>query len=413
MKDRVHCSEKKIDWNRRLHKQLTLDDLRVRSMQNKIQRMISSQNLEASQAQIPMTSGINLQTLNYIVTVGLGSQKMTVVVDTASDLTWVQCEPCLSCYNQQEPLFRPSTSPSYQPIPCNSTTCQSLLPTDDPEGCGTSSSCDYTVTYGDGSYTFGELGVENLNLGDISVRNFVFGCGRNNKGLFGTTSGVLGLGRSNLSLISQAGDTFGGVFSYCLPATKAGASGSLTLGNEFSVFKNVTPIAYTKMVHNPQLPQYYMLNLTGTQVGGVALQAPSFGTGGVGVLIDSGTVITRLPPSIYNALKAEFLNQFSGFPSAPGVSLFDTCFDVTGIQQVNVPTIRMYFEGNAELHVDVAGVLVIIEEDASSSACLAIASLADESGIGIIGNFQQKNQRVIYDTKQSLVGFAKEPCSFT
>lgn len=409
MKDRGHCSEKKIDWNRRLQKQLILDDLHVRSMQNKIRKMVSSHIVEASETQIPLTSGINLQTLNYIVTIGLGSQNMTVIVDTGSDLTWVQCQPCMSCYNQQGPVFKPSTSSSYQSILCNSSTCQSLA-TGNTGACESNpSTCNYVVNYGDGSYTNGELGLEHLYFGGISVSKFVFGCGKNNKGLFGGASGLMGLGRSYLSLISQTNATFGGVFSYCLPTTEAGASGSLVIGNESSVFKNVTPIAYTRMVPNPQLSNFYILNLTGIHVGGVALQAPSFGNGGI--LIDSGTVITRLAPSVYMALKAEFLNQFSSFPSAPGFSILDTCFNLTGYEDVSIPTIRMYFEDNAELNVDVTGIFYIVKEDASQ-VCLALASLSDEYDIGIVGNYQQRNQRVIYDTKQSKVGFAGEPCSF-
>lgn len=412
MKDRGYCSEKKIDWNRWLQKQLILDELRVRSMQNRIRKIVSSKNVEASQTQIPLASGIDLQTLNYIVTMGLSSQNMTVIIDTGSDLTWVQCEPCMSCYNQQGPVFKPSNSSSYQSVPCNSSTCQSLLSaTGNTGACGSTnpSTCNYVVNYGDGSYTNGELGVEHLSFGGVSVSNFVFGCGRNNKGLFGGVSGLMGLGRSYLSLISQTNATFGGVFSYCLPTTEAGASGSLVMGNESSVFNNVTPISYTRMLPNPQLSNFYILNLTGTDVGGVALQAESFGNNGI--LIDSGTVITRLPSSVYKALKAEFLKQFSGFPSAPGFSILDTCFNLTGYEEVNIPTISLHFEDNAELKVDESGIFYMVKDDASQ-VCLALASLSDEYDTAIIGNYQQRNQRVIYDTKQSKVGFAGEPCSF-
>ncbi|XP_054779726.1 aspartyl protease family protein At5g10770 [Prosopis cineraria] len=412
MKDGVRCSTRKLDWNRRLQKQLVFDNLRVRWMQNRIRKSVSGHIEDVSETQVPLTSGIVLQTLNYIVTMGLGKQNMTVIVDTGSDLTWVQCEPCKSCYDQQGPLLKPSTSPSYQSVLCNSTTCQSLLPaTGNSETCEKNiPTCNYMVNYGDGSYSNGELGMEHLSFGGISINNFVFGCGKNNKGLFGGTSGLMGLGRSKLSVISQTDPIFGGVFSYCLPTTEDGASGSLVMGNESSVFKNVTPIAYTGMVPNPQLSTFYFLNLTGINVGGVALQAPSFGSRGV--IIDSGTVITRLAPSVYKALKAEFSKQFSGFPSAPGFSILDTCYNLTGYQEVNIPTIRMYFEDNAELNVDVTGILYMVKEDASQ-VCLALASLSDEYETGIIGNYQQKNQRIVYDIKHSKVGFGGEPCSFT
>lgn len=412
MKDRGYCTKKKINWNMKLKKELMLDNLRVRSMLNRIRIKLSSHSLEQpSQIQIPLSSGINLQTLNYIVTVGLGSQNMTVIIDTGSDLTWVQCDPCMSCYNQQGPVFNPSNSISYKSILCNSSTCQSLqLTTGNTGSCEFNpSSCNYVVNYGDGSYTDGELGVEHLTFGNISMSDFVFGCGRNNKGLFGGVSGLMGLGRSNLSLISQTITSFGGVFSYCLPTTENGASGSLVIGNDSSVFKNLTPIAYTSMVSNPQLSNFYIMNLTSIDVGGVALESTSVGNGGV--LIDSGTVITRLAPSVYNALKAEFLKQFSGFPSAPGLSILDTCFNLTGNEEVSIPTISMHFEDNVELNVDAAGILYMTKD--ASQVCLAFASLSDENDMAIIGNYQQRNQRVIYDTKQNKIGFAREECSFT
>lgn len=219
------------------------------------------------------------------------------------------------------------------------------------------------IRYGDGSYTSSQLGCDRLVFGATSLNKFVFGCGWNNKGLFGGASGLMGLGRSNLSLVSQTYDMFGGSFSYCLPSTETNSLGSLILGGDFSIYNNSTPISYTKMVQNPQLPTFYFLNLTGITIGGVELQATGFSKGGM--MIDSGTVITWLPPSIYRALKTEFLKQFSGFLQASGFSILDTCFDLSGYQEVDIPTIRMRFEGNAELIVDLTGIFYFIKTDAS------------------------------------------------
>ena len=174
----------------------------------------------------------------------------------------------------------------------------------------------------------------------------------------------MGLGRSELSLISQTDSLFDRVFSYCLPSrTQPSASGSLVMGFDPSAYKNSTPISFTKMVQNPQLPTFYFLNLTGISVGGVALKASSLGTGGV--LIDSGTVITRLAPSVYKVVKEEFMKQFSGFPSAPGFSKLDTCFNLSGYDQVNLPIVKMQFDGAVELSIDVTGVLYMVKTDAS------------------------------------------------
>ncbi|KAE8699314.1 hypothetical protein F3Y22_tig00110580pilonHSYRG00064 [Hibiscus syriacus] len=196
-------------------------------MQARIKILASAKEQDVSDARIPLTSGVELGILNYIVTVEIGGRKMTVIVDTGSDLTWVQCQPCRSCYDQKEPLFNPSASPSYRTVSCNLSECQSLAFAIGNTGtCGENPlTCNYVISYGDGSYTNGDLAHDHLNLGKTPVENFVFGCGRNNKGLFGGASGLLGLGRSTLSLVSQTSAIFGGFFSYCLPSTETGASG--------------------------------------------------------------------------------------------------------------------------------------------------------------------------------------------
>lgn len=58
------------------------------------------------------------------------------------------------------------------------------------------------------------------------------------------------------------------------------------------------------------------------------------------------------------------------------------------------------------------GILYFVKKD-GSQVCLAMASLSYEDQVGIIGNYQQKNQRVVYDTVGSRLGFAKEPCSYS
>ncbi|KAL0380329.1 UNVERIFIED_CONTAM: Aspartyl protease family protein [Sesamum angustifolium] len=332
----------------------------IKSIQSQFKNVVSTQ----VETQIPISSGVRLQTLNYIVTVALGGRNLTMIVDTGSDLAWVQCQPCKLCYSQPEPLFNPLISPSYQSLQCNSQACHTLqFATGNSGSCGNNApTCNYVVTYGDGSYSHGELGSDHLVLGTTPVENFVFGCGRNNKGLFGAASGLMGLGRSDLSLISQTSNVFG----------------------EFS--------------HTACLILMLQLLLS------------KFWDGGI--LIDSGTVVTRLPPSIYTAIKTEFLKQFSGYPPAPSFSILDTCFNLSAYAEVNIPTLKLWFEGDGQMSVDVSGMFYFVKRDASQ-VCLALASLAYEDEIGIIGNYQQRNTRVIYDTQQMKVGFAREMCSFS
>lgn len=388
------------------HEKLLLsDEARVSSLQSQFKPLGSSPNQQQSEARIPLASGVALQTLNYIVTIKMGAEDMSVIVDTGSDLTWVQCKPCTYCYAQHNPLYDPSTSATYTPIPCNSTSCASLTS----GNCGLDrNACNYGLRYGDGSYTRGVLAREQIGLGDATVDGFIFGCGRSNRGLFGRASGLVGLGRGQLSLAWQTKAQFGGVFSYCLPSRVYNSSGNLILGNDPSNYKNATSIAYTGMVQGPRPLPFYFLNLTSVRIGGVELGISK----GVRVLIDSGTVITRLVPSMYNAVRDEFVKQFSGYPTAIAFSILDTCFDLSKYDQVRVPKLGFGFEGGVDMNVDVTGTLYIVKKDASQ-VCLAMTSLASEEGVGIIGNYQQKNQRIVYDNEGARVGFGEEKCSYS
>ncbi|XP_048530356.1 aspartyl protease family protein At5g10770-like isoform X1 [Triticum urartu] len=398
---------------------LASDAARVSSLQRRIGSygLIRSSDAASKLAQVPVTSGARLRTLNYVATVGIGGGEATVIVDTASELTWVQCKPCDACHDQQEPLFDPSASPSYAAVPCNSSSCDALRVATGMSGgqaCDQPAACSYALSYRDGSYSRGVLAHDRLSLAGEDIEGFVFGCGTSNQGPFGGTSGLMGLGRSPLSLISQTTEQFGGVFSYCLPPKESGSSGSLVLGDDASAYRNSTPIVYTAMVTDPLQGPFYMVNLTGISVGGEEVQSPGFSAGGGGggrAIVDSGTIITSLVPSVYAAVRGEFVRQLAEYPRAPAFSILDTCFDLTGLREVQVPSLRLAFDGGAEVEVDSKGVLYVVAGDASQ-VCLALAALGSEDDTPIIGNYQQKNLRVVFDTAASQIGFAQETCDY-
>ncbi|KAL6909695.1 hypothetical protein ACP4OV_001354 [Aristida adscensionis] len=66
---------------------------------------------------IPDRAGADLETLEFVVTVGFGTpaRPSTLIFDTGSDVSWIQCAPCAAgkCYPQHDPLFDPSKSSSY------------------------------------------------------------------------------------------------------------------------------------------------------------------------------------------------------------------------------------------------------------------------------------------------------------
>uniref|UniRef100_A0A0A8YEV6 Peptidase A1 domain-containing protein n=1 Tax=Arundo donax TaxID=35708 RepID=A0A0A8YEV6_ARUDO len=362
----------------------------------------ASLSSSAASANLPASSGRALGTGNYVVTVGLGTPagRYTVVFDTGSDTTWVQCQPCVvTCYRQKEPLFTPAKSSTYANISCASSYCSDLYTS----GCN-AGNCLYAVQYGDGSYTVGFYAQDTLTLAYDAIKEFRFGCGERNRGLFGRTAGLMGLGRGKTSLTVQAYDKFGGVFAYCLPAT--------TSGTGFLDFGPGAPAANARLT--PMLtdkgPTFYYVGMTGLKVGGHLLSIPESVFSTAGTLVDSGTVITRLPPSAYAPLRSAFAKAMKGlgYKKAPAFSILDTCYDLTGAQgSVALPPVSLVFQGGACLDVDASGILYVAN---ASQACLAFAPNDNDTDVAIVGNTQQKTYGVLYDLGKKVVGFAPGAC---
>ncbi|KAI4981609.1 hypothetical protein ZWY2020_022101 [Hordeum vulgare] len=264
-----------------------------------------------------------------------------MVVDTGSDVSWVRCNS-----KSGLALFDPSNSTTYTSFSCDSAACTQL----GVEGNGCSNSqCQYMVQYADGSNTTGIYGSDTLALGSMTVKDFQFGCSRVEEGFGDWTDGLMGLGGNAQSLVSQTEETYGKAFSYCLPVS-FGSSGFLTLGAQTST----SEFATTGMFRSKQSPTYYAVLLQGIRVGGSQLSVPSsiFSAGSV---MDSGTIITRLPPTAYDALKTAFKEGMKQYPQAPPTSILDTCFDFSGQDNVTIPTVALVFDGGAVVDLDTTG----------------------------------------------------------
>lgn len=355
----------------------------------------------AAAATVPANWGFDIGTLNYVVTVSLGTPGVaqTLEVDTGSDLSWVQCKPCAApaCYNQKDPLFDPAQSTSYAAVPCGASVC---------EGLGIYSSscsagqCGYVVSYGDGSNTTGVYSSDTLTLSPSDVvRGFFFGCGRAQSGLLNSVDGLLGLGREETSLVEQTAGTYGGVFSYCLP-TKPSTTGYLTLGGPSG---NAAPPGFstTRLLPSSNAPTFYVVMLTGISVGGQQLNVPASVFSG-GTVVDTGTVITRLPPTAYAALRSAFRSGMAAYryPSAPATGILDTCYNFAGYGAVTLPNVALTFSSGATVTLGADGIL--------SFGCLAFAPSGSDGGMAILGNVQQRSFEVRIDGNS--VGFKPGSC---
>ncbi|KAK1308925.1 Protein ASPARTIC PROTEASE IN GUARD CELL 2 [Acorus calamus] len=356
----------------------------------------SSSDSESEMANIPATTppmGID----RYVVTVGYGTPVLnfTVVFDTGSSRCWIQCQPCTSCYSQIDPIFDPSASSSYANIACGATQC-----TQSSDTVCSASNCMYYDKNGtnsaDGSTTNGNLATETLTLtSDDVFPDFAFGC-REDEGHIGGFAGLLGLGREYGSLVQQTSATFGGVFSYCLPSSSS-SNGFLTFGSDDDSTTS------TPLLSQP-MQDLYNVGLSGISVNGQNLGIPPSVFSTAGTVVDSGTTITQLPQGAYDALRSAFQAGMSQYPTAPGNSMFDTCYDLSNYHTVTVPTVTLHFDGGADLEVDHSGTLFT----ESGVSCLAFAAA---TGVGIIGNTQQKTVEVAYDLGAERLSFRPGACT--
>ncbi|XP_030454445.2 aspartyl protease AED3 [Syzygium oleosum] len=342
---------------------------------------------------------------NYVVQVKIGtpSQLMYMVLDTSNDEAWVPCSGCAGC---SATTFSPNTSSTYGSLDCSVPQCTQVRGFQCPTvGSG---GCFFNQSYGGDSSFSATLVKDSLTLGKDVVPNYAFGCIGAVSGGSIPPQGLLGLGRGPLSLLSQTGSLYSGVFSYCLPSFKSYYfSGSLKLGP----VGQPKSIRTTPLLRNPHRPSLYYVNLTGISVGRVLVPVdPKFlafdPDTGAGTIMDSGTVITRFVEPLYNATRDEFRKQVQGPFSSLGA--FDTCF--TASSGATAPVITFHFP-DLDLKLPLENSL--IHSSSGSLACLAMAAAPNNvnSVLNVIANLQQQNLRIMYDVTNSRMGIARELCN--
>lgn len=399
------------DYNSLTLARLERDSVRVKSLQTRLDLAITGitqsdlnpvyTELGAEELEVPVISGTSQGSGEYFSRLGIGHppSQVYMVLDTGSDVNWIQCAPCADCYQQADPIFDPALSSSYSPLTCDTQQCKSL----DVFQCR-NDTCLYEVSYGDGSYTVGDFVTETITFGrSASVNDVAIGCGHSNEGLFVGAAGLIGLGGGPLSFPSQINASS---FSYCLVDRDSDAASTLE-------FESGTPpnTVTAPLLRNSKLSTYYYLDLTGLSVAGelMSISPSTFQldkNGEGGVIIDSGTAVTRLQTGAYYSLRDAFVNGTKDLPSANGVSLFDTCYDLSSKKSVEVPTVSFHFSNGKEWSLPAKNYLIPV--DSAGTFCFAFAPTS--SSLSIIGNVQQQGARVSYDLAHSLVGFAANKC---
>ncbi|KAM0912860.1 hypothetical protein ACQ4PT_012549 [Festuca glaucescens] len=334
------------------------------------------------------TASVHASTATYLVDLAIGTPPlpMTAVLDTGSDLIWTQCDaPCRKCFPQPAPLYAPARSATYANVSCRSTLCDALRV--DP-----SSRCSvpergwpYYFSYGDGTSTDGVLATETLTFeSGATVHGIAFGCGTENHGSTDNSSGVVGMGRGPLSLVSQLGVTR---FSYCFTPFKDKTASPLFLGPSSAALS--TTAMSTPFAPNPsgggRRSSYYYLNLEGISVGETLLPIDPVvfqvsPMGGGGFIIDSGTTGAHL-----------------------GLSL---CFAAPEgrTEAVDVPRLVFHLDG-ADMAFPRES--YVVEDRSAGVVCLGMVSMR---GMSVLGSLQQQSMHVLYDLEEGILSFEPAKC---
>nr|XP_048328494.1 aspartyl protease family protein 2 [Ziziphus jujuba var. spinosa] len=387
----------------------------------------SEPNGFSGQLMATLESGVGFGSGEYFMDVFVGTppKHFSLILDTGSDLNWIQCVPCYDCFEQNGPFYDPKDSTSFRNISCKDPRCKLVSSPDPPQPCKSESqTCPYYYWYGDSSNTTGDFALETftVNLTALSgkpefkqVENVMFGCGHWNRGLFRGAAGLLGLGRGPLSFSSQLQSLYGHSFSYCLVERNSNASSKLLFGEDKDLLKN-PELNFTSLVTGKENPvdTFYYVQIKSIMVGAEKLNIPEetwnfSADGGGGTIIDSGTTLSYFAEPADRLIKEAFRKQVKGYKEVKLEDFpLDLCYNVSGVEKMELPDFGIQFADGAVWNFPVDNYFIQI--DPQEVVCLAIMG-TPRSGLSIIGNYQQQNFHIVYDTKKSRLGYAPMKCA--
>ncbi|XP_057726612.1 aspartic proteinase CDR1-like [Arachis stenosperma] len=341
---------------------------------------------------------------DYLMKILIGTPPMEslAVADTGSDLVWIQCLPCEQCYSQNAPIFDPKNSSTFETLTCDSESCRSLSR----YGCGSSGECRYYYSYGDRSYTVGELVSDTISFSTsnggksmIKYPKTTLGCGHDNDGNFRSTStGLVGLGGGPLSLVTQLGDAIGHKFSYCLLPFSVNSTSKLKFGSESSTVSRNGVVSTPLISKSPST--YYYLTLEGISIGEKKLQTEQSANN---IVIDSGTTLTMLQSDFYDGFESAVKDAVdnSHEPVQDPPEPLRLCYRDISVE--DLPDLTFHFSG-ADVHLQKMNTILKVD----NLICLAIVP---SDRFSIFGNIAQVNFNVGYDLQEKMVSFYPADCT--
>ncbi|KAF0916118.1 hypothetical protein E2562_000724 [Oryza meyeriana var. granulata] len=362
-----------------------------------------------------VVSKVVSRSFEYLMAVNVGSppRSMLAIADTGSDLVWVKCKkgsndtPAAAAAGAGV-QFDPYRSSTYGRVSCQSDACEAL----GHASCDNESNCLYLYAYGDGSNTTGLLSTETFTFDagegsrrQVHVGSVKFGCSTATAGSF-PTDGLVGLGGGALSLVTQLADatSLGRRFSYCLVPHSINSSSALNFGALANVSE---PGAATTPLVASAVDTYYTVVLDSVKVGGKTVAAAR----GSRIIVDSGTTLTFLGPSLMAPLVDE-LSRRVNLPRAQSPDgLLQLCYDVSRREETAleaIPDVTLELGGGVAVALKPENAFVMVQE---GTLCLAMVATTEQQPVSILGNLAQQNVHVGYDLDAGTITFAAADCA--
>ncbi|CAJ1867445.1 unnamed protein product [Sphenostylis stenocarpa] len=359
--------------------------------------------------------------LGLVVNLPIGTppQVQPMLLDTGSQLSWIQCHKKAPKRPPPTVSFDPSLSSTFSILPCTHPLCKPRIPDFTlPTSCDQNRLCHYSYFYADGTYAEGNLVREKFTFSrSLFTPPLILGCATEST----DPRGILGMNRGRLSFASQSKIT---KFSYCVPTrdTRPGftPTGSFYLGeNPNSLrFRFIEMLTFSPSQRMPNLdPLAYTVALQGIRIGGRKLNiSPAVfraDAGGSGqTMVDSGTDFTYLVNEAYNKVRAEIVRAVGPRMKKDYVydGSADMCFDGNAVEiERLIGGMVFEFEKGVEIVIPKERVLAGV---GGGVHCIGIGN-SDKLGAAsnIIGNFHQQNLWVEFDLANRRVGFGAADCS--
>ncbi|XP_021657347.2 aspartyl protease APCB1-like isoform X1 [Hevea brasiliensis] len=359
------------------------------------------------------------------VLVGSPPRAYYLDIDTASDLSWIQCDaPCSSCAKGANALYKPRRDNIVTP---KDALCMELQRNQKAGTgyCEMCQQCDYEIEYADHSSSMGVLARDELHLtmanGSSTKLNFIFGCAYDQQGLLlntlAKTDGILGLSKAKVSLPSQLANQgiIKNVVGHCL-SSDAGGGGYMFLGDDFVPQWGM---AWVPMLDNLSIESYQ------TQIMKVNYGSTPLSSGGQGrtrqIVFDSGSSYTYFPKEAYSELVSslkvaswEGLIQDTSDPTLP--FCWRAKFPIRSVTDVRqfFKTLTLQFGSkwwiiSTKFRIPPEGYLVISNK---GNVCLGIldGSKVHDGSTIILGDISLRGQLVIYDNVNKKIGWAPSTC---